>query len=307
MSLFLDLLIKVLPLYFMIGLGFYAGRLMQISQQHIADFTIYFVNPVVLFCMVWQADLSRIEAVIIPVMTLVFMLIVAGGAFLYGHFAWPGDRHKNLLAGQVMNGNSGYFGVPVAFALFPPEIANLWILAMLVSTILQVSLGYYLFATGNMSPLDGLKRLLKLAPFYAMIGGLLVNIAGIPWQEGLEPTYDMFIGAYFVLGMSIIGLSLSKLNISHFDLKYIGHAMIWRFMIWPILVIGFILFDQAILQSMSPEYYGLILLLGLLPIAADSAAYTVQLKFYPEKAAAAILISTLIALIYIPTIMVLFL
>jgi len=305
MTLFAALLIKVLPLYFIILMGFVAGRFMGVSHKQIADFTIYFINPVVLFCIIWQADLSNAEVVLLPVMTVVFMLVVTGLAYLYGHMVW-GDRHKNLLSGQILTGNGGYFGLPVVFALFPEATANLWILIMLTSTVLQVSLGYWIFATGNLSPIDGLKRLLRLPPFYAMIMGICVNLMDVAWQPVLDETYEIFKGAFFVMGMSIIGLSLAKLSRAHFDLRYISHAMILRFVVWPALVFGFIMLDRTTLGWMNAEYYGLFMLLGMLPIAADSAAFTAQLGLHPEKAASAILVSTLIALVYIPTVMVMF-
>lgn len=306
MSLFLDLLVKVLPLYFIIAMGFSAGRFMGVSHKQIADFTIYFVNPVVLFCMIWQANLNQLEALLLPLSAVAAMLVMAGLSYIVGSIVWK-DKHKNLLSGQLMNGNSGYFGVPVAFALFPEAIANLWILIMLISTVLQVSLGYFIFATGKLSPVGGLRRLLKLPPFYAMILGLLVNFSGAEWPTDLNESYAMFKGAFFVMGMSIIGLSLAKLSRSHFDMKYISVASILRFALWPALVFGFIVLDRNILGWMDTDFHGLLMLFSILPIAADSAAYSAQLDLFPEKAASAILITTLIALIYIPAVMVLFL
>ncbi len=306
MSLFLSLFFKVLPLYAIIGIGFVAGRFVGVSYRSIADFTIYFISPVVLFCLIWQAELSNSEAWLLPIFTIAMMLVMASTSFLYGTFIW-GDSHRNLFSGQLMNGNTGYFGLPVAFALFPEEVANLWILVMLTSTILQVSLGYFIFATGRMSPIGGLRRLLKLPPFYAMIGGLVINIAGVPWPaDALNETYQMFRGSFFVLGMSIIGLSLATLSRKEIDWRYIGHSSLWRFLVWPALAIGVITLDSQIMGLIDPQYYGLILLIGILPLAADSAAFAAQLDVFPEKAASAILVTTLIALIYIPTMMVWF-
>lgn len=305
MDVFLDLLIKVLPLYFIILLGFTAGRRADIQLRQIADFSIFFINPVALFMMIWQADLSRPDVFLLPAIAVVFMLLVGAGAYVYGGKIW-GDQQKNLLAAQIMNGNGGYFGLPVAFMLFSDAVAGLWILIMLASTVLQVSLGYYLIATGNMSPLDGLKRLLRLPPFWAMLAGLVINLIGVAWPSMLEESYQIFKGAFIVLGMSIIGLSLARLSRAHFNLSYLVHMVIWRFGVWPVLVIGFVLADQSWLGWLDPDYHGLLILLACLPIAADSAAYAAQLNLHPERAAAAILVSTLIALVYIPAVMVFF-
>ncbi|MGM0422851.1 MAG: AEC family transporter [Pseudomonadota bacterium] len=305
MDIFLDLLIKVLPLYFIILLGFIAGKRADIQLRQIADFAIYFINPVALFMMIWQADLSQADVFLLPLLAVVFMLLIGGGSYIYGQTIW-GDSRKNLLAAQIMNGNSGYFGVPVAFALFSDSVAGVWILIMLAGMILQVSLGYYLIAVGTLSPLEGIKRLLRLPPFWAMVIGLLINLIGISWPVGLGDTYQIFKGAFIVLGMSIIGLSLARLSRAHFDVHYIAQALFWRFGIWPVMVFAFVLLDRQMLGWMDPQYYGLLLLFGTLPIAADSAAYAVQLDLYPERAASVILISTLIALVFIPAVMTLF-
>ena len=174
---------------------------------------------------------------------------------------------------------------------------------MMVSTVLHTSLGYYILATGNLSAWDGLKKLLKLPLFHSMLWGLVFSFAGIPYPDGLLPTLDIFKGAYFVLGMAIIGLSISRLKLQHFDGGYILQTLIWRFPVWTLAALGLIWADAMTLGWLSAEMQALIVLYSAMPLPANSVAYAVQLNVHPERAASAVLASTMAALIYIPLIM----
>lgn len=302
---FTALLIKVIPLYAMIAIGYCAGRFADISDKQMADFTIHFIAPFVLFCIAWQTELDPGTSFVFIVFLAVLTLFMAAASYIYGVKIW-GDKRKNLFAHQILGSNSGYFGIPVVFALFATETANLWILVMIVSTVLHTSIGYYILATGNLTPMDGLKKLLKLPLFWSMVFGLCFSFTKIPWIEGLNETLDIFKGAYFVMGMSIIGLSMAKLSRVHFDFNYIWNTILWRFPVWTAAALGVIYIDARFLGWLSQDYYALILLYAAMPLPANSVAYAAQLNVHPQKAASAVLASTLIALLYIPAIMIFF-
>ncbi|GEM_PF-732614 len=302
LSMFIALLIKVLPLYLMIAIGWFAGRYAEVSDKQIADFTIHFIAPPVLFCMAWQTDLD-IGTSFAFILTLTLLtLFMAGTSYLYGKKLW-GDKRKNLFSHQILGSNTGYFGIPVVFALFSEQTANAWVLVMMVSTILHTSLGYWILATGNLSPMDGLKRLLKLPLFWAMVIGLAFGFGGIPWVDGLEETLSMFKGAYFVLGMAIIGLSMAKISRVHFDFNYIWNAALWRFPVWSLAAFAIVLADIWFFDVLPSDYRAFIILYAAMPLPANSVAYAAQLNVHPQKAASAVLATTLIALAYIPAIM----
>lgn len=302
---FTALLVKVLPLYAMITIGWFAGRYAEVSDKQIADFTIHFIAPPVLFCMAWQTDLDIGTSFLFLIILTTLTLFMAAVSYLYAKKIW-GDKRKNLFSHQILGANTGYFGIPVVFALFPEKTANTWVLVMMVSTILHTSLGYWILATGELSPIDGLKRLLKLPLFWAMVAGLGFGFSGVPWMSGLEDTLDMFKGAYFVLGMSIIGLSMAKISRVHFDFNYIWNATLWRFPVWTIAALATVMADIVFFDLLPAEYRALIILYAAMPLPANSVAYAAQLNVHPQKAASAVLATTLIALVYIPAIMLLY-
>lgn len=302
---FLTLLIKVLPLYLLIAIGYFAGRFAQISDRQIADYTIHFIAPFVLFSMAWQMQMDAGQAFGFIIIVAILTLIMAGASYVYGDRIW-GDKRKNLFSNQILGANTGYFGIPVAFALFASSTANSWILIIMVSTILHTSLGYYILATGNLSPLDGLKKLLKLPLFWSMIFGFCFSLSGITWVEGFNETLNIFKGAYFVMGMGIIGLSIARISRVHFDVNYILHTMLWRFGVWIVAALFIIYLDARFTGILTDEYRSLIILYACMPLPANSVAYAAQLNVHPQKAASAVLASTLFALIYIPVVFILF-
>ena len=65
-------------------------------------------------------------------------------------------------------------------------------------------------------------------------------------------------------------------------------------------MVGLILIDQTILNWYSDDIYFMILLMGLVPLAANIVAFAAHLKLPAEEAALAVLLSTLAALFYLP-------
>ncbi|MCS5563346.1 MAG: AEC family transporter, partial [Oleiphilaceae bacterium] len=116
MSAALALLLKLLPLYVTVALGWIAGRFLEASGRHIAGIMLYIVTPSVVFSGVMAAPLSP-EVILLP-------FLVFGTSSLLGLVQLKlakkvlSDGSANIIPLCVGSGNTGYFGVPVALLLF---------------------------------------------------------------------------------------------------------------------------------------------------------------------------------------------
>ena len=127
----------------------------------------------------------------------------------------------------------------------------------------------------------------------------------IPLPKELDLYWEYFKGAYVVIGMMIIGCSLPKVSQLVISLKFLSIVFAAQFLAWPLAVLALIYLDQSLLQWFEPEVHKMMVILSIVPPAANTTAYASKLDLDPEKAATTVLAGTLFALIYIPAVLIL--
>jgi malate permease and related proteins len=303
MDIFLQLVVNLAPLYLIIALGFFAGKYFSIDKHTLVNLILYVCLPIVVFGFVVQLDMKPIYA-LLPFIIYILHAIVGFAMLALGKKIY-GDARANLLSCMTAMGNGGYFGLPLVLLLFKPEWVGVYMFMLLGGVMYEGSFGYYIAARGKFTVRDSIKKVLTFPSIYALTLGLLVNLSGIE-MPGLFFTYwTYFKGAYVILGMMIIGAALSTIDRPVFSARFISLTILGKFVLWPALAFGFIMLDQTFLHIFDPQVLRLILVFSLVPTAANVAAFAAQFDMKPEKAATTILLITLLALVYIPTVLIL--
>ncbi len=294
----LALLIKLLPLYVTVVLGWIAGRYLQVSGKHIAGMMLYIVTPSVVFSGVMAAPLSA-EVILLP--TLVFGLCTLIALI---HMALARrlitDDSATMIPLSVGTGNTGYFGIPVALLLFGEEGLALYIVCMLGTTLFENSVGFYLAARGKYSIRDALLRVARLPSVYAFVAAVLLNLANLSIPQPFVPLFDNLRGAYSILGMMIIGMSILSFRGLAGNPMFTGLAFFGKFVVWPLLALAFWWLDANWLGIYDLAVYQAIFLISITPIAANTVVIATLLDASPRQAAGTTLLSTLFALGFIP-------
>lgn len=305
MAVFLTLLLKIIPLYVIMGFGFVAGKLLHVKKESIAPLLIYIIAPIIVFNAALTTDLT-VGALTLPVLFFTIASCIAIVFLHIGKYFWH-DSTRNILAFTAGAGNVGYFGVPVAMTIFNESAIGLVVLSVLGIILYENSVGFFITAKGTHTAQDALKKVLKLPTIYAFILGLTVNLMGISFGQIYADSIFSFRGAYTVLGMMLIGLGLAGFSSFAVDYVFLGLTFLAKFIIWPLIMLLIITADIYYLHIYSPEIHRVIVLMSVVPLAANTVAYATELKAQPEKAALTVFLSTIFALIYIPLVVVLFL
>jgi predicted permease len=221
------------------------------------------------------------------------------------HFFWK-DSTKNILAFTAGAGNTGYFGIPVALALFNDNVLGLVVLSVLGFVLYENSIGFFIIAKGHHTMNEALLKVVKLPTIYAFFLGLIVNLMSMHLGSIYADAVTNFKGAYTILGMLLIGLGLSGITALKFDFKFIGITFLAKFIIWPLLIVAVIIIDKLTFKLFDASIEKVMILMSIVPLAANTVVYATQLKAQPEKASLAVFLSTLFALIYIPLIAIYF-
>jgi malate permease and related proteins len=298
MSVISTLVINIIPLYCLIGLGFFAGRRLDVHIHSIAHMLIFIVAPIVTF-----GAMARLKFesgyVFLPLFILGISLTCVM-VFYHAARIARRDNTANLIALGSVSGNTGYFGLPLVIALYGSSVVGIYLLMNVATSIMEVTIGYYLGARGIHSVKESLRRVARLPTLHALWIGLVVNFSHIKLPDLFYTYWTHATGAYVFLGMMIIGIALAKMKKLEFDAGMFGWLFAAKFLAWPVLGIVLVTLDLHSLHLFTPVVHGLILIFCSVPLMANLVAYAAQLDLHPEKAASSVLLSTLFAIIYMP-------
>lgn len=294
--------IKIIPLYVFVIIGFIAGRYLNINATGIGKLIIYIIAPFVIFEAITHSNLS-LSTFSLPIIIFLMCSLISYFFYKYGKYLY-GDARANVLSVVASEGNTGYFGIPIALLLFNQNVFGIYILGTLGVTIFENTVVYYLTARGRYTVKESINRLKKLPAIYAFLFAIIF----LYFELKLPALMDNFVismqGAYVTLGMMLIGFGISSIKNLSFDYKFISLSFLGKFVFWPLLMIILILIDHYLFQFYTIEIYRAFMLLSIVPIAANTVIFATALDVFPEKVSSAVLFSTIFALLYVPIIIV---
>ncbi|MGM0981810.1 MAG: AEC family transporter [Pseudomonadota bacterium] len=280
-----------------IGLGWLAARQLAVDPRPIATLLIYLVAPLTFFRGLVQGgptpDYLLLTAALFTLASLIAVVVHR----LAKHGFEP--QESALLAFSSGTGNTGYFGLPVALVLLPPQGVTLYLFCVLGVTLYEFTVGFYLSARGQFSVRQSLVKIARLPLIYAFLAALLVSGLGLEVPDAVMQGLAAFPATYTLLGMMIIGMTLGRVNLREVDGRFIGACVAIRYGLWPLLSLATVLGLQAIFP-LSGELALALLLIGVVPMAANVVVVAMELGIAPEKGALAVLITTLAAPLLIP-------
>ena len=281
------------------GIGFFAGRKLDVNMHSLSMLSIYILVPFVITVSLINIDL-RPSHIAVPVFLFFLCSALCYIATKLGQKLLDKDYHPlmPLLGGTS---NSGYFGIPILVALLGPSAIGVYMLFNMGVLVTEVTTSYYLSNRANTDIKGSIKRVLKLPPLYAVIVGISLNLLNVEVPKVITTYWEHATGAYIIIGMMLIGVGLSKLKGLHVDPKFTALCFSHKYLLWPAVFLGLILIDQNFTHILNKDDHLMLFLLGICPLPANAVAYAAQLKLHAQETAAAILLTTLFALIYVPT------
>lgn len=299
MTVFLTILLKLIPLYLMILLGYIGAKGLKAQKDTIARLLIYIIAPAVIFYGTYTVEINFAN-LSLPILFFALCCLIALLFLAIGTFIFKKDSTKNILAFTAGTGNTGYFGLPVVLTLFGDQAFSLAVLSILGFVLYENSVGFFITARGHHTAKESIMKVIQLPTVYAFFIGLLFNYLNVHLGDIAVNTIEHFKGAYTLLGMMIIGMGLATVGVKDIDRKFITLSFLAKFIFWPAVILGIILLDKNFIHIYNQSVYNILILMAIVPLAANTVAVATELKVHPDKAALAVLLSTLFALFYIP-------
>lgn len=286
------------------ALGYLSGKYLKVQKETIGSLLLYIFIPVVYFTSVATTPLTP-SALSLPIL---FFVLCSGICLLFlyiGKHIWK-DAIKNICAQASGGGNYAYFAIPVALAIFGQQAVGLVVLSGLGFVLYENTVGFFVAATGNYTVKESLKRLLKLPALWATIVALIINFLNITLGQVFLDMASNFRGGFTILGMMLVGLGLSAIDMDEYkpDYKYMLTTFFARFIVWPLAMVLVIFIDKNFFHLYNNSIYKILTLMSIIPLAANSIVYAIELKIDSRNVAIGVLLSTIFALFFIPFIVV---
>lgn len=280
-----------------IGLGVICGRWLALEARPIATLLIYLIAPLTFFRGLTLGGPTPGYLLL----TLGLFVTASLIAIIVNRLAkrlFPAQEAA-LLAFSSGTGNTGYFGLPVAMILLPPEGVTLYLFCVLGVTLYEFTVGFYLSARGQFSVRQSLAKIARLPLVYAFLAALLTSGLGIALPSGVMDGLAVFPATYTLLGMMIIGMTLGRVSFHEIDARFIAACVALRYVLWPLLA-GVAVIVLRMTLGISDQLALALLLVGVVPMAANVVVIAMELSIRPEKGAIAVLLTTLAAPLLIP-------
>src|SRR5690606_716720 len=145
-----------------------------------------------------------------------------------------------------------------------------------------------------------LKRVIKLPVIHGIWLGFAFNALDVTLPDVVNRYWTYASGAWIIIGMMLIGVALSKQPKIELDIRLMRWMFTPKFIVWPLGGLAFILADIYWFQSFGPVIHQLLLIFTTVPLAGNLVAYAATLNLHPERAASAVLVSTLLAITTVP-------
>lgn len=295
---FFKFVVKLFPLYLNIILGYIAGKKLKIDLESISKLMFYMISPLIIFNAVATTQLN-LTILSLPLITFGISSLLCIVFYLISRKIWT-DSSKNIMAFSAGSGATGYFGIPLAMMILEPPLEGIYIWALLGVTLYDNSIGYYMSVKETYTPLQCLLKVFTLPTLYALFFALLVNFFKFPLPHIFTEFITPIKGVYVVLGMMIIGIGFANLEGFKFDFKFVGMAFLAKFLAWPLLVFAVIALDVSFFGLYDLVAHQVLIIISIVPLAVNSVIIASLIDSQPEKMAATVLLSTLVALVYVP-------
>lgn len=298
----IEIFLKTLPFFALIGLGWAAGRLRFFPPEATAwltKFVFYFALSAMLFR--FTATLP-IEDLFDPAFFAAY-LAASVAVWVLG-FAVAKLRARPLPEAAIeahtaMTGNTGFLGVPMLVVLLGPKAAGpvLMVLAadmIVFSTLITLIVTSARHGRVALAPLA--LGLAKNPMIVSMLAGLAWALLHLPMPRPLADFLTILggaatPGALFAIGASLAGRSAERLGPALWlsAAKLVLHPL-------AVAIAAFLIFP------VEPFAAGVMVATAALPVAGNVYILAAHFGIAPQRVSTAILISTAVSILSIPAV-----
>mmetsp|Transcript_268 Transcript_268/g.769 ORF Transcript_268/g.769 Transcript_268/m.769 type:complete len:308 (-) Transcript_268:65-988(-) len=296
----LAILLKTLPFFALIGLGYWAGRTKFFTQEataYLTKFVFYFALSAMIFRFAANLELAEVWDGKLVLAYLVGTIAVYVLATVVG-FVRGLNLETNAVEAQcAVIGNAGFLGLPMLALLFGPAAIGPVMLVLATDLIVFSSLIVILITIsrdGRMS-LSIFKTigagLVSNPMIVAMTLGLVWSALQIPIPKPMNDFLSILGGAATPGALFAIGASLASKSAERIEIA--GWLSFCKLVLHP----GAVAISALIIFQVNAFGAAMIIACAAMPVAGNIYMLAQHYGVAPQRVSAAILVSTTLSII----------
>jgi predicted permease len=201
----------ILPVFFIIFLGFLLRKYGRVDLGAFARAQLYVLSPALVFMSLAKAEAETGLILRVLLFILVLEAVLLGVALGLG-FATKRDRaERQAIAVASIFMNTGFYGIPVCMLAFGQWGLVYATIYMVASSITQSTLGIFLASAGRKSVGEAFASIFKVPLIWAIVAArLLVHLDALP-SEPFMRMIDLLGEAAIPVGLLLLGMQLERI------------------------------------------------------------------------------------------------
>ncbi|RFA34516.1 permease [Virgibacillus dokdonensis] len=275
------------------GLGFFLQKKFDLDLQTLAKLNIYFLVPGFIFVKLYNTTFSGQLLLQIVVFFILFIALLYIVATITARLIGFDKGKSTTFSNSILFFNSGNYGVPVNDLVFKsdPVAMSIQVIILTLQNILLFSYGIFSLQSIQIGKLRALFSYFKMPVLYAMLAGILLNIANVSIPTFVWVPANYVADAMVAMALLTLGAQVAQLRlISSLPTVYISLAI--RLILGPIIALGIIRIlqlDGIIAQAL--------FIASAMPTAVNSSVIAQEYNNHPNFAAQIVLFSTMFSTI----------
>lgn len=286
-----SILINIIaPIVLVAAVGFVLAKKLGLEARPLSRTMLYFFTPSLVFASTYRANLNA-EYISIGVFAFIITFVMLLISWAITKFT----RYDRLTATGFMLGvlfvNAGNYGLPLILFAFGQEGLSRAAFYFTMSAILTQTLGIFVAARGRASALDAMMNVFKMPLVYAVILGLIFNLAHITVPEFLMKSVDLAKDGAVPVMLVILGIEMARVTMDN-DRAVMTLATITKLILVPLIA-----FPLAALMGMEGVARAVCIVESSMPTAVMASIVAVEFDAKPKLVTSIIFASTLASIV----------
>jgi len=279
----------ILPVFLVAGVGYLFGRLVKPDIKATSQLALYVLSPCLVFNLITKSEVGGQEFGLITAFTVISVLVTGVLVWLAARALKLDGTQTRAMMLPVMFVNSGNFGLAVTQFAFGDEGLARAAVYFVVNSLLVYTVGLYLAAGNNASPLMALKKVLSVPPIYAVMIAGLVRVMRISLPEPVTQSISLIGAASIPVFLLVLGVQLSRVAITQ-QLRTVTIAAAMRLVVGALVGLAL-----APVFGLTGFAYQASVLEASMPAAVVNTIIASEYDVEPGLVSSIVLLSTLLA------------
>lgn len=205
LQIFID---NIAPILLIAAVGYTIGRRLGVDPRPVGRILYNVLSPALVFQSISTSKITGEEVAQIFLVMALFMVIMAGSAWLIMRSNSSVERASVMLGATCAN--NGNFGLPLISFAFGPEVFARAVVVYIAFTIFNYTSGVFIASSGRKTPRQAALNILFVPAVYAAVAGLAVNFSGSTLPPILARPVLLVSQATVPMMLILLGLQLAR-------------------------------------------------------------------------------------------------